>query len=68
MNDIRRTVLWVIFASSLLFLWDAWNTQNGHPSLLSFGAKRGAATPGVANSPAASSGPAALPAPAPVDA
>ncbi|MEW6704872.1 MAG: membrane protein insertase YidC [Pseudomonadota bacterium] len=51
MNDIRRTMLWVVFASSLLFLWDAWNTQNGQPSLFSFGAPRPAAT-------AASAGPA----------
>jgi YidC/Oxa1 family membrane protein insertase len=33
MNDIRRTILWVVFASSLLFLWDGWNKYNGRPSL-----------------------------------
>jgi YidC/Oxa1 family membrane protein insertase len=61
MNDIRRTVLWVIFVSSLLFLWDAWNVQNGRPSLLSFGAKRPAATAPAGN--AAASGVNALPTP-----
>ena len=24
MNDIRRTILWVIFAFSLVMLWDQW--------------------------------------------
>ena len=32
MNDIRRTVLWVVFSASLFLLWDGWNKHNGHPS------------------------------------
>ena len=29
MNDIRRTILWVIFAFSLVMLWDQWQVHNG---------------------------------------
>ncbi len=31
--DIKRTVLWVVFSVSLLFLWDKWQLHNGQPSL-----------------------------------
>ncbi len=30
MNDIRRTILWVIFGFSLVLLWDQWQIYNGH--------------------------------------
>ncbi len=30
MNDIRRTILWVIFAFSLVMLWDQWQVHNGN--------------------------------------
>ena len=33
MTDIRRTLLWVVFTMSLVFLWDAWNKHTGQPSL-----------------------------------
>lgn len=29
MNDIRRTVLWVIFGFSMVLLWDQWQVHNG---------------------------------------
>ncbi|GAB4396568.1 MAG: membrane protein insertase YidC [Rhodoferax sp.] len=29
MNDIRRTILWVIFGLSLIMLWDQWQVYNG---------------------------------------
>lgn len=29
MNDIRRTILWVIFGFSLVLLWDKWQLHNG---------------------------------------
>lgn len=29
----QRTILWVIFSMSLLFLWDAWQRDQGQPSL-----------------------------------
>ena len=30
MNDIRRTILWVIFGFSMILLWDQWQIFNGH--------------------------------------
>ncbi len=29
MNDIRRTILWVVFAFSMIMLWDQWQVHNG---------------------------------------
>jgi len=29
MNDIRRTILWVIFGFSMVLLWDKWQVYNG---------------------------------------
>ena len=29
MNDIRRTILWVIFGFSMVMLWDRWQIHNG---------------------------------------
>ncbi len=29
MNDIRRTMLWVVFGMSLVMLWDQWQVYNG---------------------------------------
>ncbi|MDY7546096.1 membrane protein insertase YidC [Glaciimonas sp. CA11.2] len=31
--DIKRTVLWVVFSLSLLFLWDNWQRHNGNASM-----------------------------------
>ena len=31
MNDIRRTILWVIFGFSMVLLWDKWQIHNGKP-------------------------------------
>ena len=33
MNDIRRTILWVVFSMSLFLIWDAWNKHTGQPSI-----------------------------------
>ena len=49
MNDIRRTILWVIFGFSLLMLWDQWQIAHGHKPLL------GTAPAGQTGTPAASS-------------
>jgi YidC/Oxa1 family membrane protein insertase len=32
---IQRTVLWIVFLMSILFLWDKWMSSNGKPSLFS---------------------------------
>ena len=29
MNDIRRTILWVVFGFSMILLWDQWQIHNG---------------------------------------
>ncbi len=29
MNDIRRSILWVIFGFSLIMIWDKWQVHNG---------------------------------------
>ncbi|VTU41365.1 Oxa1Ec [Variovorax sp. PBS-H4] len=35
MNDIRRTILWVVFGFSLVLLWDQWQVFNGrNPTFL----------------------------------
>jgi YidC/Oxa1 family membrane protein insertase len=56
MTDIRRTLLWMVFAVSLMMLWDAWNKHNGHPTVF------GMPAPTVADvASGAASGAASLP-------
>lgn len=45
MNDIRRSILWVIFAFSLILLWDRWQIHNGRPALFFPQATQTAAAP-----------------------
>ncbi|MFZ4625021.1 MAG: membrane protein insertase YidC, partial [Rhodoferax sp.] len=49
MNDIRRTILWVIFGFSMVMLWDKWQLYNGKQATFFPGA-----TPIAAPAPAAS--------------
>ena len=44
--QMQRTILWIVFSMSLLFLWDGWQRYNGRPSM--FGAP--SATQGDAKS------------------
>ena len=61
MNDIRRTILWVIFGFSMVLLWDQWQVYNGHKATFFPGSGKTAAT---ANAPATpSSVPSGVPAP-----
>jgi YidC/Oxa1 family membrane protein insertase len=55
MNDIRRTILWVIFGFSLVLLWDQWQIHNGRPATFfpSPTAKTAAAPVAAASAPAA---------------
>ncbi|MBL0149858.1 MAG: membrane protein insertase YidC [Ideonella sp.] len=55
MNDMRRTILWVVFSVSLFLLWDAWQKHNGHPSLFSPAVPRPVAA-GSAPAPAVAGG------------
>jgi YidC/Oxa1 family membrane protein insertase len=61
MNDIRRTVLWVVFGFSLVLLWDKWQIHNGQKGMFLLGSKPAVTAP----APAAASGPAASSVPAP---
>ncbi len=70
MTEIRRTVLWAVFALSLFLIWDAWNRHTGQPSI--FGglvarivpAASAPPAPGVSASGATVAANAALPQPA----
>ncbi|MDB5932120.1 MAG: protein translocase subunit yidC [Polaromonas sp.] len=63
MNDIRRTVLWVIFGFSMVLLWDQWQVFNGHKATFFPSSTQTAKVSGV--SPASGSGSGAVPSPAP---
>jgi YidC/Oxa1 family membrane protein insertase len=52
MNDIRRTILWVIFGFSMVLLWDQWQIHNGQKA--TFFPKPGAAAAVTAPAAAAS--------------
>ena len=54
MNDIRRTILWVIFGFSMVLLWDQWQIFNGQkatffPSSTQPGQAAKSATPASAS-------------------
>ncbi len=76
MNDIRRTILWVIFGFSMVLLWDQWQVFNGNkatffPSPTPLASKATPASPSasaavVPTGPAGSN--AVPPAPAPAQA
>jgi YidC/Oxa1 family membrane protein insertase len=48
MTDMRRTLLWGVFLVSLFLLFEAWNVQNGRPSLLHPAAPKTAASASAA--------------------
>ena len=50
MNDIRRTILWVIFAFSLITLWDQWQVHNGRKATFFPSSKPAATAPAPASS------------------
>jgi len=53
MNDIRRTILWVVFGFSLVLLWDQWQIHNGQKATF-FPQPVTAKAPADAAAPAAS--------------
>ncbi|NBQ87196.1 MAG: membrane protein insertase YidC [Betaproteobacteria bacterium] len=65
MNDIRRTILWVIFGFSMVMLWDRWQIHNGRQATFfpttpaTTAAKPAAEGAGNAAVPPASTAPAA---------
>ena len=54
MNDIRRTILWVIFGFSMVLLWDQWQVFNGQKATFFPSSTQSLKSPGTAVSPAAS--------------
>ncbi len=58
MNDIRRTILWVVFGFSLVLLWDQWQIHNGQKATF-FPQPVTAKASGTAPAPAASGVPTA---------
>jgi YidC/Oxa1 family membrane protein insertase len=50
MNDIRRTILWVIFGFSLFLLWEQWQVFNGKKGVLTPPTAQGASAPAKAGS------------------
>ena len=66
MNDIRRTILWVIFGFSMVLLWDQWQVFNGHKATFFPSATQSAKAPAAgaaASAPVAGSGASSVPAP-----
>lgn len=61
MNDIRRTILWVVFGFSLVLLWDQWQVHNGRQATF-FPQAKPPATAQAPQGPAST--PAAVPTPA----
>ncbi|MCZ8284124.1 MAG: membrane protein insertase YidC, partial [Bacteroidia bacterium] len=53
MNDIRRTILWVIFGFSMVLVWDQWQVYNGHKATFFPSATQSAKAPAAAGAPAA---------------
>jgi YidC/Oxa1 family membrane protein insertase len=51
MNDIRRTILWVIFGFSMVLLWDQWQVYNGHKATFFPGANKAVSTAGAPAAP-----------------
>ena len=54
MNDIRRTILWVIFGFSMVLLWDQWQIHNGNkPTFFPQAPNKTEASPPASNGSAA---------------
>ena len=51
MNDIRRTILWVIFGFSMVLLWDQWQVYNGHKATFFPGNNKVVTTAGAPAAP-----------------
>lgn len=54
MNDIRRTILWVIFAFSMVLLWDQWQIHNGRQATFFPAPPKATASAAAPAAPAAS--------------
>jgi len=72
MNDIRRTILWVIFGFSMVLLWDQWQVFKGHKATFfpspapAVSSAAPAGKPVAPSVPTDAAGPSAVPTPAQV--
>lgn len=60
MNDIRRSILWVVFGLSMVLIWDKWQIHNGHKPTF-FPGSAPVSAPAAATGTPAASGDASLP-------
>ena len=61
MNDIRRTILWVIFGFSMVLLWDKWQLHNGNKATF-FPTTPAVTAPAAAGAASGATGAASVPA------
>lgn len=60
MNDIRRTILWVIFGFSMVLLWDKWQLHNGNKATF-FPTTPAVTAPAAASAASGATGAASVP-------
>ncbi len=61
MNDIRRSILWVVFGLSMVLIWDKWQIHNGHKPTFFPGSAPAVTAPAASTSQPAGSTSAAVP-------
>ena len=66
MNDIRRTILWVVFGFSMVLLWDQWQVHTGHKATFFPGPSQSAPAAPKADASGATGVPSSVPAPSAV--
>ena len=62
MNDIRRSILWVVFGLSMVLIWDKWQIHNGHKPTFFPGAAPAVTAPAASNGQPAATGNGSVPA------
>lgn len=62
MNDIRRSILWVVFGFAMVLIWDKWQIHNGKPATF-FPSAPPAATAPAQTGPASAASTGSVPAP-----
>lgn len=63
MNDIRRSILWVVFGFSMVLIWDKWQIHNGKPATFFPTATPPAATAPAQTGPAGTASTGSVPSP-----